>query len=109
FGDAILSITTGAGHIDQLIDGLRRGVERPLGFGLGAASSLAAGIARTNDLERLVIGGGDSFMGSLATQMGFPAMVLFYSMMLMMVGKLAWHFMRLQRGGRPEAWWFGAA
>jgi len=108
FGDEILRVTTGAGHVDQLVDGLRRGIERPLGYGLGTASSLATGIARTKSLENLVVGGGDSYMGSIATQMGLPLMVLFYMLMLLMIHDLARHYRRLQIAGRKEAWWFGA-
>jgi len=108
-GDSILNFTTGAGHIDQLVDGIKRGIERPLGYGLGTASSVATGVARSSELEELVLGGGDSFMGSLATQMGVPAMLAFYLLMLAMIHKLAWHFVRMQRLDRPNAWWFGTS
>lgn len=108
FGDAILRVTTGAGHIDELVQGLQRGVERPLGFGLGTASSLATGVARSSDIGGIVLGGGDSYMGSLATQMGLPAVVAFYALMLLMIADLARHSVRLSRGRHPNAWWFGA-
>lgn len=108
FGDAILTITTGAGHVDQLVDGLRRGIERPLGYGLGTASSLATGVARSSDVGGIVLGGGDSYMGSLATQMGLPAVVMFYGLMLLMIGELAQHSVSFAKAGRPNAWLFGA-
>lgn len=109
FGEYILKFTTGAGHINELVQGLQRGAEKPLGHGLGVASSLAAGIARSSGLDSLVIGGGDSFMGSLATQMGLVAMLLFYILMLSMLASPAWQFKRLQSLRSPIAWWFGAA
>lgn len=109
FGDSILTITTGAGHVDQLVDGLRRGIERPLGFGLGTASGLATGIARSSDIGGgIVLGGGDSFLGSLATQMGLPAAIMFYGLMLLMVHELARHAVRFARLGLLNVWLFGA-
>lgn len=106
FGDAILTVTTGAGHIDELVDGLRRGIERPFGHGLGSASSVATGVARARGLADVVVGGGDSYLGSLATQMGLPAALFFYGLMVLMIANLIRHYRWARLRAPEDAWWF---
>lgn len=107
-GDVILSFMTGAGHIEELLEGLRRGTERVLGYGLGTAGSTATGVARASGAREVILGGGDSYMGSLATQMGLPAMLVFYGFLIAVAGNLARRFTRALRAGVAGSWWYGA-
>lgn len=106
FGDEILQITSGRGHIQELSQGLMRGFDRPMGHGLGSASSVATGVARSNLMEGVVLGGGDSFLGSVATQTGMVGAFLFYGLMLWMVGVVAARGAAVLRRGESNAWWF---
>lgn len=108
FGQQLLRITSGAGHIDQLVEGLARGLQRPFGHGLGTAGSVATGVARSSGLGGVVLGGGDSYMGSLATQMGLPATLLFYALMIWVACRLYARFALALTVGLPHAWWYGA-
>lgn len=107
-GDVILGVTTGRGHIDQLVQGIERGIQRPLGYGLGTAGSTATGVARANAADDVVLGGGDSYLGSLATQLGLPATLLFYAYLAAIAGTLAHRFVVARRARVPHSWWYGA-
>lgn len=109
FGEQILQFTSGRGHIEELVEGLRRGVERPFGFGLGSASSVATGVARSNVIEGVVLGGGDSFLGSVATQTGIVGAVWFYGLLLWMVAVVAEGSVDAFRRGDPHGWWYAGS
>lgn len=103
FEDVLLRVTTGAGHIEQLRQGLNLVLRAPLGLGTGTAGAAAAAIA-------LASGGGgtavaaDSFVGSLLTQVGVPGLALFLATMLSMVHDL--YRLAAFRSGPLPGWWY---
>jgi len=84
-GDTILDYTYGKGHIYQLVSGINRGLERPIGFGLGTASSVVSGVVKAGgDGEETFAGGGDSYVGSALTQIGICGASLLFTILFMM-------------------------
>lgn len=103
-GDAVLQVTYGEGHIEQLRAGLVRGIEHPFGLGTGTAGSVASGRIRAAGETGTLLGGGDSFFGSTATQAGLVGLVLLVGTMLaMIIDLMAWSRW-LQRRDAPYAW-----
>lgn len=76
FGMALLDVTYGKGHIQQLTAGLERGVAEPFGMGLGTAGSVASGLAKATGNTSAFVGGGDSYAGSTSTQAGLIGLAL---------------------------------
>lgn len=81
-GEGLLHITYGAGHIIELQEGLMRGLQRPFGTGIGSAGSVAAGVINASSGGAGLVAGGDSYFGSVASQVGVVGLVLFVAALL---------------------------
>ncbi len=104
FSDTILSITYGQGHIEQLHSGLIRGLNHPLGLGTGTASSTASAITKAQGGSEIFVGGGDSYIGSTATQIGIVGLTLFVAIMLSMCSDLYRMGVQRLRAATPRSW-----
>jgi hypothetical protein len=110
-GQSIAQYTSGKGHIDGLTFGLQKGIEHPLGLGVGTAGSVAAGIVFSSpNSGEDTFQGADSFVGSTAIQTGIVGLILLYTLLLMMCVDLYRQGIRLNKQGYRHAWlYFGTA
>lgn len=104
-GDQILQVTTGAGHLNQIRQGIQSALTAPLGHGTGTAGAVAASYVLAAGGDGAIAA--DSFIGSLLIQVGLPGLVLFVAVMLSMVHELYRYALRSSRS--TLRWWHVAA
>lgn len=107
FGDLLLQVFSGSSHVRGLQSGLAVGIEHPFGIGIGLSGNLAAARAEASQI-RIISTGGDSYLGSVATQIGIIGVILAYSVFFAIVIHLYLQRKWLRRAGAPHIWFYTA-
>jgi len=108
FGDLILQQITGRGHIEGALTGLATSLEHPFGIGIGLSSNVAISRARALGIDRAFSTGGDSYFGSVASQIGIIGVLLAYSIFIGIAVCLYRQRKYLRRSGSPYVWIYTA-
>lgn len=106
FGDALLEVTYGKGHLIQLRRGLEVGLQHPFGIGTGTATGVVGAIVAATGVSGTTGIAGDSFVGSVATQTGIVGLLLFAIVMVMIALDVFQKGANGVQDARPEAWLF---
>jgi hypothetical protein len=102
FGKPILNYMHGEGHVYQLVEGIKSGFVHPFGLGTGTAGSVTSGAIGSARSD--LVFGGDSFIGSTATQAGVVGMLLFVLIMTKMSIEIYRRGVFLSRKKNPSSW-----
>lgn len=108
FGDLILQYITGRSHINGILTGLATSLEHPFGIGIGLSSNVALSRATALEVDLDFISGGDSYFGSLASQIGIVGVILVYSIFIGIAVCLYRQRKYLRRSGAPYVWIYTA-
>lgn len=108
FGDTLLEVFSGLSHVEGLQSGLAAGLDHPFGIGIGLSSNVAANRAGALGELQSIQAGGDSFLGSVAAQIGIIGAILAYSVFFAIVICLYQQRKHLRQAGAPQIWFYTA-